>query len=158
MDSNENTIDKEMFLGDILRIFRETFEGSPSGEGSIYLDHGVGVFSSLAEISSERASRDIRGTTLAAQVEHTKFYIDRLLEYIDGTEIEVNWELSWLITSVNPIEWDTLRAGIRVSYDNAMKKLLTIEKWNSENAGEAMAIVVHTAYHFGSIRQVLKHI
>ena len=32
-----------------------------------------------------------------------------------------------------------------------------IETWNEENIGEAVAIIAHTAYHLGAIRQMAKN-
>lgn len=149
-------ISKDDFLKSILYLLRETFEGSPEGEGSAYLDRGVGIFATLEKLSAEDASRDVGATTVAAHTEHAKFYLDRLCEFMTGRTEKVNWEQSWLIETVNETEWNHLRQGMRNSYENVVRTFAAIDTWNEDNIGEAIAIVAHTAYHLGSIRQITK--
>ena len=96
-----NTIEKEYFVKSLAYLFHETFEGSPEGQGSAYLDRGIGIFSTLEKLSAEAVSRPVNGTTIAAQTEHAKFYLDRLCEFIGGRTEKVNWEASWLIEDVS---------------------------------------------------------
>lgn len=151
-------IKKDDFLKDTLFILRETFEGSPEGEGSAYLDNGIGVFPTIAAISATDASIKIHETTIAAHTEHLKFYLDRICEFINGRTEKVNWEQSWLIETVDENEWDILRAGMRSSYEGVLKCFAGIETWNQDNIGDAIAIIAHTAYHLGAIRQITKNI
>lgn len=149
-------ISKEDFLKDVLLILRETFEGSPEGQPSAYLDRGIGFFPTLEKLSASDVSKDFGGTTIAAQTEHAKFYLDRLCEFMAGRTETVNWEQSWLIETVNDREWDALRDAVRKSYENVLKTFAEIETWNQDNIGDAVAIIAHTAYHLGSIRQINK--
>ncbi|HEY0429673.1 MAG TPA: hypothetical protein VGC76_17965 [Pyrinomonadaceae bacterium] len=150
------TIAKDAFLKSILYLLRETFEGSPEGQGSAYLDRGVGVFATLEKLSAEAASREISSTTIAAQTEHAKFYLDRLCEFMHGRTEKVNWEQSWLIETVSETEWNALREGVRKSYEGALRCVADIEDWSEDNVGMAMGILAHTAYHLGAIRQLAK--
>jgi hypothetical protein len=154
METNKNLIKKEDFLKDVLIILRETFEGSREGESSVYLDQEVGVFKTLENISAETASVKINSTSIAAQTEHTKFYLDRLCEFIGGQTEKVNWDLSWLIETVSGEEWDILRDGMKKSYKNVLLCLAKVETWDQDNIGDALAIIAHTAYHLGAIRQM----
>ncbi len=149
-------ISKDDFLKDVLFILRETFEGSPEGEGSAYLDRGTGVFSTLDALDAGQASRYYGSTTVAAHTEHAKFYLDRLCEFMRGRTEKVNWEQSWLIETVNQAEWDALRDGMRRSYENAVRCFAEIDAWDTTNIGDAIAIIAHTAYHLGAIRQIMK--
>jgi len=158
MDADKNTIKKEDFLKDVLFNLRETFEGSPEGQPSAYLDRGVGIFVTLEILSATDVSREIGDTTIAAHTEHTKFYLDRLCEFINGRTEPVNWEQSWLIETVNETEWNFLREGMRKSYEGVLRCFAEIETWNEENIGEAVAIIAHTAYHLGAIRQLMKSV
>lgn len=151
-----NYIEKEHFVKNVAYILRETFEGSPEGQGSAYLDRGVGIFNTLDNLSAEQVSREVNGTTIAAQTEHAKFYLDRICEFMNGRTEAVNWEQSWLIETVSAEEWDLLRAGVRKSYENALHCFAEIQAWSEDNTGEAIAIVAHTAYHLGAIRQIMK--
>src|SRR5687768_4783724 len=149
-------ITKDDFLKDILFVLRETFEGSPEGEGSAYLDHGVGVLTTLEKLSAEQVSADMGGTTIAAHTEHAKFYLDRICEFMKGRTEKVNWEQSWLIETVNETEWNALRDAVRRSYENVLRTFAGIETWNQDKIGEAIAIIAHSAYHLGAIRQMAK--
>lgn len=158
MNTDKNFIAKDDYLKDVLIILRETFEGSPEGQPSAYLDRGIGVFSTLESLSAAQVSKEFGGTTIAAQTEHAKFYLDRICEFMTGRTEKVNWEQSWLIETVNDEEWNALRDAVRKSYENVLKTFAGIETWNQENVGDPIAIIAHTAYHLGSIRQIAKSV
>ena len=149
-------IDEKDFLRDSLLILHETFEGSPEGQSSAFLDRGTGVFSTVSGLTAEQVSEEISGTTIVAHVEHLKFYMDRLVEFVQGRTEPVNWEQSWLIDTVNEEEWDLLRNGLRNSYEGVLKCIAGEEKWDQDNIGEIISIIAHTAYHLGAIRQLAK--
>lgn len=153
---NNNGISRAQFVEAVAYLLRETFEGSPEGQPSAYLDRGVGIFSTLAGLTAEAASREFHGTTIAAQTEHAKFYLDRLCEYINGRTEPVNWEDSWLIETVNDAEWDALRASVKNAYENMLHCIAEVKDWDARRGGMAIGIVAHTAYHLGAIRQIAK--
>jgi hypothetical protein len=153
---SEATISQRYFVESVGYLLRETFEGSPEGLPSAYLDRGVGVFATLAGVSGEVASRHHRGSTIAAHTEHAKFYLDRLCEFIDGRSERVNWEDSWLIETVNDEEWAALQSSVRKAYENTLRCLAEERDWNEPQVGMAMGLVAHTAYHLGAIRQMAK--
>jgi hypothetical protein len=158
MNSDKNYIAKEDFLKDVLVILLETFEGSPEGQPSAYLDKGIGFIKTIEELSAEQVSYKTNGTTVAAQTEHAKFYLDRLCEFMTGRTESVNWEQSWLIETVNETEWNALRDSVKKSYENVLQTFALIEVWNRDNIGDAVAIIAHTAYHLGTIRQLAKQV
>lgn len=149
-------IAKDAFLKSVLYLLRETFEGSPEGQGSTFLDRGVGFFNTLEKLSAEQVSREFGATTIAAQTEHAKFYLDRLCEFMTGRTERVNWEQSWLIDEVDDTEWNALRDSVRKSYENTLRCIAGIENWSEDNVGIAIGMVAHTAYHLGAIRQIMK--
>ena len=156
MENDTNTIPKATFVESVAYLLRETFEGSPEGQPSAYLDRGTGIFKTLADLSAEDASRDVSDMTIAAQTEHAKFYLDRLCEFIGGRTEDVNWDDSWLIETVNESEWDSLQASVKNTYENTLKCLAAVERWNGMRTGMAIGLVAHTAYHLGAIRQIAK--
>lgn len=156
MNTDKNTIERDHFLKDILIILRETFEGSPEGEGSAYLDRGIGVFPTIDNLSAAQVSAEVNGISIAAHTEHFKFYLDRLCEFIKGKNEPINWEQSWLIDEVNDAEWDALRGAVRKAYENVLRTFAEVEMWNGDNIGDSVAIIAHTAYHLGAIRQIMK--
>ena len=60
------------FIESVAYLLRETFEGSPEGQGSAYLDQGVGFFSTLDGVTASGASQAFYGTSIAAHTEHAK--------------------------------------------------------------------------------------
>jgi hypothetical protein len=61
-----------------------------------------------------------------------------------------------VVNGVTAAEWDELRARLKATYDRLSKMLRSIENWEHNDAiGDSTAIVVHTAYHLGEIRQAL---
>ena len=154
--TDQNKIVKEDFLKNILLVLRETFEGSPVDEPSAYLDRGIGVFPTLDALSAQQVSSEINGISIAAHTEHFKFYLDRLCEFSKGRTEPVNWEQSWLIDEVNDEEWIALRGVVRKAYENVLRTFAEVKMWNQGNIGDAVAIIAHTAYHLGAIRQIVK--
>jgi hypothetical protein len=146
----------QQFVAAVAYLLRETFEGSPEGQPSAYLDRGVGFFGTLNSVTADEASREFTGTTIAAQTEHAKFYLDRLCEFINGRNERVNWEDSWLIETVNDSEWNALRMTVRKSYENLLRCLASVDDWTEDRTGMAIGMVAHTAYHLGAIRQMAK--
>jgi hypothetical protein len=151
-------ISHKQFVEAAAYLLRETFEGSPKGQPSAYLDRGAGFFSTIDALSAEAVSKEFYGTTIVAQTEHAKFYLDRLCEYINGRTEAVNWEDSWLIETVNADEWATLRSSVRKAYENSLKCLAESRPWNGMQIGMAMGMIAHTAYHLGAIRQISKNV
>ena len=154
---DKNQIEKGHFVESVAYLLRETFEGSAEGQPSAYLDHGVGVFSTLDKLSAEDASREVASMTVAAQTEHAKFYLDRLCEFINGRSERVNWDDSWLIETVNESEWNALRDSVRRTYENTLRCLADVDEWSNDRVGMAIGMVAHTAYHLGAVRQIVKN-
>ncbi len=151
------TINQEDFTNNLLALLKETFEGS-SPQVSAYLDRGVGVLNTIEKLSAIDASRSIvgNGTTIAAHTEHARFYLVTLLEFMNGRTEKVNWDESWLVKIVDETEWKLLKENVRRDYEIVVETFQQVEDWDDEKVGDAMAIVVHTAYHLGAIRQILK--
>jgi enamine deaminase RidA (YjgF/YER057c/UK114 family) len=156
MENDSRTISKATFVESIAYLLRETFEGSPEGQPSAYLDRGIGMFSTLDGLTSEQASAEVGGTTAAAHAEHAKFYLDRLCEFINGRSERVNWDDSWLIDTVDENEWIALRSSVKNAYENSLRCLAGVDGWTDVQIGMAIGLVAHTAYHLGAIRQITK--
>jgi len=146
---------RDRFTGTLFALLDETFEQVHG----IYLDRGTSLFETLATISAAEASRPISATcaSLAAQVDHVRFYLDVLEQYMRGEAVgEVDWQSSWRLRAVTPEEWESLKARLRVAYERVIGVMKRVESWEGENEiGGALAMVVHTAYHLGEIRQAL---
>lgn len=148
-------IDARRWTTELFAILDETFERVQG----IYLDRGTSLFETLATITAAEASRPIslQCASIAAQVNHVRYYLEVLSGYMRQQPPEsVDWPASWHVTTVSPDEWDDLRQGLRDTYQQVRTLFESFEAWNGdEDISGALAIVVHTAYHLGEIRQAL---
>jgi hypothetical protein len=140
----------------LMACFDETF----SSVHGIYLDKGTTLFETLEGVSAHEASQSLGpGTaTVAAQVDHLRLYLDVLDDYIHtGQDPKINWREIWeTVREVTPEQWEKIKQNLRDSYDKVKTTLNSFEDWNGKNEfGGALAIVVHSAYHLGGIRQAL---
>ena len=148
-------VDLEQVKNLLLLALEETFERVHG----IYLDRGTSLFETLETISAEVASRPVsaRCASIAGQVEHVRFYVELLERYLKGEQVEkVDWQATWWLTSVTPEEWQELKDRLREAYRSAVGTIRGTTAWDDEHdLGDALAILVHTAYHLGEIRQAL---
>jgi hypothetical protein len=140
----------------ISELLQETFE---SVQG-VYLDKGASLFETLSSVTAEEASRPVgnKCATLAAQVDHTRFFIDVLMGHMTGTTTaRADWRAIWeTVAGVSPEEWDAINQRLRASYDALRQHLNDLSSWDEgENLDGALSIAIHTAYHLGEIRQAL---
>lgn len=149
-------LDVQRWKTDLFDILDETFERV----NGIYLDKGTSLFETLDTITAEEASRPIARecASIAAQVNHVRYYLEVLSSFMRGQPpASLDWPGSWLqVTTVSPTEWDEQRQQLRDTYQQVRALFESLETWNGEDElGGALAIVVHTAYHLGEIRQGL---
>ena len=148
-------IQQEHVLNSLFALLDETFEN----HHGIYLDENTSLFQTLGTVSAEEASIPVgsKCASLAAQVEHVNFYLEVMERYIFQNDIgRVDWGEIWRrVEKVTPEEWDTSREKLENTYRRIDEALHEMDAWNEDNIGGAMAIVVHTAYHLGEIRQAL---
>jgi hypothetical protein len=145
----------QRFTRDLFDILDETF-GQHHG---IYLDRNTSLFQTLDTISAEEASKPVseRCATIAAQVEHITFYLEVLERGLRGEEIgRVDWGEIWrTVAAVTAEEWDASKQRLKARYGNILELMQTSTWEGEDDIGEALAILVHTAYHLGEIRQAL---
>lgn len=143
------------FLNSFFDLLDETFET----HHGIYLDKNTSLFQTLETVTAEEASIPVGGkcASLAAQVAHVTFYLEVLERYIFYNDTSrVDWGEIWRrVEKVTPEEWEAYKADLELTYRRIDKLLHENETWNEDRLGGAMAIVVHTAYHLGEIRQAL---
>lgn len=116
-----------------------------------FLDDGATMFETLAGISNEEASQPVssRNASLAAQVNHVRFYLDATIQQTDNAD----WDGSWKIGPVTGAEWQDLIARLRASTEQARTFLSMVDGSNEGHLSDAMALIAHSAYHLGEIRQ-----
>src|ERR1051325_10619639 len=140
----------------LVACLEETF----SEVRGIYLDKGTTLYETLDGVSAEEASQAIspKAATIAAQVEHIRFYLDVLDDYMrTGVDKTNNWREIWeTVHAVTPDEWEDVKRRLRQSHEHVMATINSFEVWDGKyDIAGALSILVHTAYHLGGIRQAL---
>ena len=150
------TIAPEHFTKALLTLLDEAFDNVQG----FFLDRNTSLFETLAGVSYEEASIPVGGkcATLAAQVKHVAFYLD--VTYYSVTIPNyppVDWGEIWrTVKGVTPEEWLAIQAELRNSYNRIQSLIKEFPAWSSEyEIGGALAVLAHTAYHLGEIRQAL---
>ncbi len=151
----EKTIKAQDFLNSALGLFEETFDKTQG----IYLDRDTSLFCTLDSINAQEASLPVGGqcASLAAQVAHVNFYLEVLERYIVHHDSSpVDWGEVWrTVEKVTPEEWQALKDALRLTYGRMQEMIRSQGEWDEDSIGGAMAIIVHSAYHLGEIRQAL---
>lgn len=150
------TIEQDHFTNAFFDILDEAFRT----HHGIFLDRGTSLFETLETINASVASIPVgnKCATLAAQVAHVTFYLEVLEKYLLKIDQgRVDWGEIWRTAgAVTPEEWESCKGELRATYDHVLGLLRGFESWDDEDRiGGALAIVVHTAYHLGEIRQAL---
>ncbi|HET6891715.1 MAG TPA: hypothetical protein VFH31_11480 [Pyrinomonadaceae bacterium] len=141
----------------VFQLLKEAFEGPPSDQPSAFLNKGTGLFQTLNEITAQAASAQTRpgGSTIAAHTEHLRFYVMVHYELLRGSTEKIDWAQSWRVRHVTSAEWDQLRRELRRAYKTVTEHLRAVSIWSDDEISVGMAIIAHTAYHLGAIRQLM---
>jgi hypothetical protein len=86
------------------------------------------------------------------------FYLEVLEKYFLKQDVgKVDWGEIWrTVEKISPYEWETLKKKLREAVKRINGLFQKTETWDDEDTvGAAMAMVVHSAYHLGEIRQAL---
>ena len=147
-------IAQEDFTNNLSRLLKATFEDG----GSFYLDKGAGLFHTLDSMTAETASRAPApgAPTIAAHCVHLSYYVRVVLACIVKQEQEADWPSSWRVQHVGPDEWEALKRELRSGYEQLQQALASVQTWDEGALADGMAILAHTAYHLGAIRQVVR--
>lgn len=147
---------RTIFITELFDLYTETFENV---QGK-YLDRGTSLFETLKTITAEEASKPISSNcaSIAAQVEHIRFFIEVLGKVLRGEEVgKLNWNEIWeTVSEVSVEEWEASKHRLHDAYTNIVADMKNLDTWEGENdIATALEILVHTAYHLGEIRQAL---
>ena len=152
-------IENKDFTNNLFLLLKEFFE-SPPTSGAACLDQKTGLSDTLDTLSAEQASRRISDApSIASHCEHVRFYNDLLMGDLQGKiSGKIDWKQTWLKQTVNESEWQILKDTLKNQYQELIRLLESFETWNEDRVGNPMAILAHTAYHLGAIRQLLRFV
>jgi hypothetical protein len=153
------SIEQKDFTNNLFSLLKEFFE-SPPTTGASCLDQKTGLFDTLSNLSAEQVSKRTNDApSIVAHCEHVRFYNNLLLSDLKGETIgKVDWKKTWLLQSVTTEQWATLRATLKSQYQEMMGMLESFDIWDDDKVGIPMAILAHTAYHLGAIRQLIRFV
>ena len=57
---------------------------------------------------------------------------------------------------MTPETWVVLKRDLKAAYASITRKFESMNKWEDDDVGDSMAIVIHTANHLGAIRQMVR--
>jgi hypothetical protein len=151
-----NEIRLEHFSTALITLLDETFDRVHG----YFLDKNTSLFETLADVSAAEASIPTGGrcATLAAQVKHTAFYLEVARNsMLDPNYPSADWGDIWrTVSHVTPLEWYAIQTELRLSYNRVLDLIKGTQTWSDEDQiASVIAIIVHTAYHLGEIRQAL---
>ena len=109
---------------------------------------GVRVKDETGNVSGSHKARHLMGILIYLEV------LERYVVHHDSTPVD--WGEVWrTVEKVSPEEWDGLKTKLRESYRRITEIIHAQDVWDEDSIGGAMAMVVHSAYHLGEIRQAL---
>jgi hypothetical protein len=149
-----------VFQQAVSKLLTEVFDGPPGSEAYLLNPGDPGLLRQLESISAATASaQPIPGKPgICAHVDHLNYGMALLARYAAGDPNPwegADWNASWRRTAVSEEEWRKLRDDLRRNAEEWRQHAATRVNWSDVDAAGAISSVAHTAYHLGSIRQIL---
>jgi len=138
-------------------LLDETFEGPGLTDG-MFSDPGSGLIGTLESLSAEQASQVVNGTSVASHARHLSLYLSVLTDSMRGIVRMPDWSKEWSETEATAAEWDDIVNRICDSKRGIDALLDGISRWNGDSLTMIGSLAIHTAYHLGAIRQIVKNI
>ena len=149
-----------IFQRAVSKLLVEVFDGPPGDEAYILNPGDPGLHRQLETISAATASvQPIPGKpSIASHVAHVHYGLSLLTRWLAGEEnpwADADWNASWRRNAVTDDQWGILRQNLREKADTWQSAVSRRTEWDDMNAAGALSTIAHTAYHLGSIRQIL---
>ena len=153
------TVPTQALLRPFLFILDE-FAGHPpkATPGNACLDRDAGWLQTLASIDADQASRPLvaGGTSIAAQTAHAAYYVELIEAGMRGVEPVADWPGSFQPAVVDEAAWRLVRGRLQASLERFRALVTSDLAWTENQLGDALAVLAHTAYHLGSVRQMVR--
>lgn len=148
-------IDRAVFQKNVSILIDEVFQKVTG----YVLDQGTSMLETIATVSADEASRPLveGGSTVAGHTAHVRFYLAVAKQYMEGQPPEkTDWKESWRVHAVSDAEWNALRQGLTDDYKELRERVAATADWNDDDQiAELIAVITHTAFHLGAIRQMI---
>ena len=90
-------------------------------------------------------------TCLAAQVEHTAFYMVVVLAGIE----DADWAGSCSVTAVSELEWTALKERFQIACGAMRATIMTRANWHEDCNANVLGLIGHDGFQLGQIREGL---
>ncbi|HYJ13762.1 MAG TPA: hypothetical protein VEW66_09225 [Thermomicrobiales bacterium] len=148
-------------MEDFRQVLLGSLEEATTSVHGFFLDKGDSLFETLAPVTAVQASAPLGpgSGTIAAKVNHIRFYVDAVLANAKaGAFIPVDWASSWAVETVTDEEWADLVARLKATFAEFRQLASVNDQWPEPVLGGAFGVVIHTGYHLGEIRQALAYL
>jgi hypothetical protein len=148
---------REAVIQGFVGMFRELFEGDSSGTTYI-VEHGPrgGMLGMLEAVDAAKASHRLGSAqSIAAHTNHVMEALAAGNRWAETGEFSLDWEGTWRVQEVDEPAWDSLRAALKHEYETALAVFQSGQKLSEETYVGGLAMIGHTAYHVGAIRQLV---
>jgi hypothetical protein len=148
------------FAGVMATLGSELALGVPSGAKASYMLNlgDPGLLASLEKITASAASSThAGGASIAAHVDHVRYGVALLNQWLDGAEApwtNADWTMSWKKNVVSEAEWRALRDALRRELTAWIEAMRTPRELDEREVGWLLGSIAHLGYHFGAIRQI----
>jgi len=152
-------VDRDAFKRTFLYLLDEIVGEPPKdAPGSAVLDPDAGWLQTLLTVDHTRASRTIAqgGTTIAGQAAHAAYYVELLEQLARGEDVQADWPRSFVPSVVDEGRWEETRARLLAALARFREMVLAVDEWDEERLRGALGVLVHTAYHLGAVRQMIR--
>jgi len=152
-------VDRDAFNRTFLYLLDEIVGEPPKDTlGTAVLDADSGWVHTLLTVDHTRASRTIAqgGTTIAGQTAHAAYYVELLERLARGEDVEADWPGSFVPSVVDEARWEATRARLLAALARFRAMVLAVDAWDEERLRGALGVLVHTAYHLGAVRQMIR--
>lgn len=154
-----DTVDRNAFTNTYLYLLDEIVGDPPKdAPGNAVLDTDTGWLHTLLQVDHTRASKTIAqgGTTIAAQASHAAYYVELLERLAAEEEVEADWPRSFVPSVVDEARWEETRARLLAALARFRAMVLAVDAWDEDRTRGALGVLVHTAYHLGAVRQMIR--
>lgn len=133
----------------------------PRGTWIVSNEAGSGVLGCIDRLDAAQASCVPAGCahSLAGHVGHLVFAFDLFTRAARGEDAysTAKWSESWRVQRVDDAQWNDLRTRLRMLITQAIDLVNATEKLESQDlVTGGVALVAHTAYHLGAIKQLVR--
>jgi hypothetical protein len=153
------TPDPTLPLSEVQKAVLALYDESFTDHDGTYLDKGTSLFTTLDTLDAAAASHAAspHSGSIAAHAEHISFYLEVVERYMQGERVKHDWAEIWnRVRVVDEAQWTSIRALLAATHARIRETLADPARWGSGvDLTGAMAIIAHTAFHLGAIRQIV---